>query len=99
MRIQFRHNAGQVETPKGTFPERFAPDAFDSQIDKEVPFKLENRKVGTATLIAAEVIDDGCAALLTYEVHRPEVSAFLRDDLLTHTGPGLSFKMTPATPR
>ena len=52
----------------------FAADAWDGQVGKTVPFKLEDEQISTATLVAATVVDGGGAVELTLEVpDRPQV--------------------------
>ena len=75
MRIQIRELAPEAETPRGTFPGKFGPDAFARQIGKEVPLKLEGAQYGMATLTAAEVAADGSSALLTLDLPDPEPSS------------------------
>lgn len=49
--------------------ERFAPDAFDTQVGRTVPFRIEGSPdVAEATLLAAEVSDDGTSVTLTLDV-------------------------------
>lgn len=88
MRFQLRQPAGDHK--------RFAATAFDSQIGESTKIIVNKQPVSTAQLVAAEVIEDGRAALLTYESDS-EVVAILRDapHLLAHTGPGLSFRTIP----
>ncbi len=88
MRIQVRQTAGERK--------RYTPGAFNSQIGQEVPIMVEGSKAGDGELVMAEVVDDGRAALLTYEIHNARVAELLRVDLLAYKGPGLSFRMVPA---
>lgn len=68
MRISCWQPAGLVHVPgKGDFPERFAPGAFDSVIGTEVPMTLNQREIGRATVISADVDDDGSGVMLTLE--------------------------------
>lgn len=49
--------------------ELFAPGAFDRNIGKIVPMLLAGHiKPGRCRVVAAEIVDDGHAALITYEV-------------------------------
>jgi len=48
--------------------DRFAADAFETQIDKQMPFKINGEIHGTCTLLGAFVADDGSFATLTFEV-------------------------------
>ena|SRR6266498_4116406 len=89
-RIQFRQNAGEHE--------RFAPTAFDSQIGKEVPIRLNDEWLGTAIIVAAEVTDNGRAVLLTYETGNPDVLRLIQDRAYDSVGPGMSFRTWPARP-
>lgn len=59
-RIQLRQPA-----PAGS---GYAPNAFDSQIGKEVPFNIDGNRRGLCAIVAAEVTEDGSAALLTVDV-------------------------------
>ncbi|MFJ6841354.1 hypothetical protein ACIQRE_01645 [Streptomyces griseoluteus] len=63
----------QQPAPEG---EVFAPDAFDTQVGKEIPIRLETRTV-TGRLIKAVVAADGRSADLTVEA----------DDLTPKPGP------------
>lgn len=47
---------------------RFAPDAFDSQIGKEVPFKIGDQEAGVCSLLGYSVAEDGSFATLTFEI-------------------------------
>lgn len=51
--------------PEGT---HYAPGCFDSSIGKHVPFKVNGARVADCKLLAAEVVDDGAAVLLTLEL-------------------------------
>jgi hypothetical protein len=51
--------------------ERFAPHSWDGQLGQTVPFKVEGRHVADATVIAAEVAEDGAEVTLTVEVPDP----------------------------
>jgi hypothetical protein len=94
MRVELRQNAGEHE--------RFASDAFASQISKDVPIKLNDERIGTARVLGARVIDDGRTVLLSYEVDHPDVlasiqnGAFERNGWFNLVGPGLSFQARPA---
>jgi hypothetical protein len=46
----------------------FAPDAFDSSVGKEVPFKVNGQVVGTCTLLGYSVPDHGGYTTMTFEV-------------------------------
>lgn len=48
--------------------ERFAPDAFDDQLGKEIPLTFSSRQLGLTRLIAAKVNEDGSVVDLTIEV-------------------------------
>ena len=58
MRFQVRQPAGD-----GT---RFAPTAWDGQVGKVVPFRVGDRE-DQVKLVAASVVEDGAAVLLTFE--------------------------------
>lgn len=47
---------------------QFAPDAFDSQIGKDMPFKINGEIHGTCTLLGVSVSEDGSFATMTFEV-------------------------------
>lgn len=68
--------------------ERFAPQSWDSQVDKTVPVLIGDRTV-PGTLIGAKVIDDGLSVELTLEV-----DASLPETLL----PLIRVKRWPITP-
>lgn len=57
-----------IREPAGGEYDRFGPHAFDARIGDEVPMKFEGERCGTAKLVAAEIIEDGRAALLTLDV-------------------------------
>lgn len=68
MRLEIWQPAGTFDVPgKGEFTERFAPHSWDSQVGKKVPLKVAGRQVGTGTLVAAKVADDGSGVTLTIE--------------------------------
>jgi hypothetical protein len=49
--------------------EQFAHDAFDSQVGRSVPFRVEGAAdAAEATVVAAEVSDDGTRVTLTLDV-------------------------------
>src|SRR5258708_2829131 len=48
--------------------ERFASGSSDAQVGKTVPFKLDDRHVADATVISAEVAEDGSGVSLTVEI-------------------------------
>jgi hypothetical protein len=48
--------------------ERFAAHSWDGQIGKTVPFKVEGRHIADATVIAADVAEDGTEVALTIDV-------------------------------
>lgn len=49
--------------------ERFAHGAFDSQVGRTVPLRIEGSSdAAEATVLAAEVSDDGTAVTLTLDV-------------------------------
>lgn len=48
--------------------ERFARGSWDLQVGKTVPFKLGDRHAADATVISAEVAEDGSGVSLTVEV-------------------------------
>jgi hypothetical protein len=72
-----------VSTTKLTFwqratpGERFAPDAFEAQLGKEIKLLVESQHAGVARLLAAKVSEDGTAVELTIEVHA--VFAWVQD--------------------
>jgi len=69
LRYTFTYHAQPVDIPgKGTFPERFAPGAFDRAIGTVVPLKLENRPAGHVRVLAADVAPDGASVEFTYEI-------------------------------
>ena len=47
---------------------RYAPGCFDSSIGKRVPFKVNGVRAASCKLLAAEVVDEGAAVLLTLEL-------------------------------
>lgn len=47
---------------------RFAPDVFDSQVSKEVPFKINGEVHGTCTLLGVSVAEDGSFASMIFDV-------------------------------
>jgi hypothetical protein len=63
-----------VSTTKLTFRQRaepgtrFAPDAFESQLGKEIPLLINSHQNGVAHLLAAKVSEDGTEVELTIEV-------------------------------
>jgi hypothetical protein len=63
MKIQFRKSATE---PGDQYPTRFAPNAWDGQIGKVIPFRI-GADTAPARLVAAEVIENGAAVLLTIE--------------------------------
>jgi len=48
--------------------ERFAHNAFDSQVGRTIPFRIEGTDAGQATVVGAEVSDDGTSVKLTLDV-------------------------------
>jgi hypothetical protein len=46
----------------------FAPDVFDSQVGKEVPFKINGETIGTCALLGVSVSEDGSFATMTFEI-------------------------------
>ena len=60
MKVELRQPAGEHE--------RFAPHSWDGQIGKRVPFKVAGVQIGTATLLAAMVSEDGSEVLLTLDI-------------------------------
>jgi hypothetical protein len=48
--------------------ERFAPDAFEAQLGKEIKLLVESQHAGVARLLAAKVSEDGTVVELTIEV-------------------------------
>lgn len=62
MRFSFRQSAGEFQ--------RFAPDAFDSQVGRAVALTagVDSQRIGTARLVNAQVNADGSNVELTYEV-------------------------------
>lgn len=67
-RITIHMPAGEADTPKGTFQERFGPHAFDSQLGQGVPFTYEGSRFGSGRLVAAEVAPGGESAELTFDL-------------------------------
>lgn len=62
-RVQTRMAAGAAAV--------YAPGAFDASVGRTVPVTVATvplRRLD-ATLVAAEVVEDGAAALLTFELH------------------------------
>jgi hypothetical protein len=47
---------------------RFTPDFFDSQVGKEVPFKIGDEQHGTCELLGVTVSEDGSFATMTFQV-------------------------------
>jgi hypothetical protein len=70
-RSTFIYRAGTYPTPKGDFPERYAPGAFDSNIGKLAPLTIEGEQLGWVRILAADVIDDGQAVRITFEDVEP----------------------------
>lgn len=61
-----QHLSSSVPAAPG---ERFAHDAFDSQVGHTVPLRIEGSSdAAEATVVAAEVSDDGTAVTLTLDV-------------------------------
>jgi hypothetical protein len=50
----------------------FAPGVYDRSIGKRVPSRIGEQEAGTATLLEAEVSDDGTYVLLTLDVDETE---------------------------
>jgi hypothetical protein len=48
--------------------ERFAHNAFDSQVGRVVPLRIEGSEDAEATVVAAAVSDDGTAVTFTLDV-------------------------------
>jgi hypothetical protein len=46
---------------------RFGPHAWDRVVGEIVPLKIYGETAGHVRLVAAEVVDDGTFALLTFE--------------------------------
>ena len=59
-RIRLRQQAGPYE--------RYASDAFEGMIGQVVPMDLQGVPLGDAVLIGAEVIEDGRAVWLEFEL-------------------------------
>lgn len=51
--------------------ERYDENAFQNQIDKEMPFKINGEIVGTCRLLGVSIGNGGQYAVLTFEV--PEI--------------------------
>ena len=69
MRYNFTYHSQPEEYgAKGWATPKFASGAFDRQVGKVIPFKFEDRQVGHARIIAAEVADDGYSVEFTYEI-------------------------------
>ncbi len=68
--------------------ERFAAGAFDSQVGKSVPFKLGETQVADATVVAAEVAEDGTEAVLTVDI--PD-AGILQDEIARQSAGLFSF--------
>lgn len=47
---------------------RFAPNAFDQSVGVEVPFKIDDRVIGTSVLLGYTVAEDGSYATMTFEI-------------------------------
>lgn len=60
MRLIFHQPAGPGE--------RFAPNAWDGNIGKEVPMRLPSGETRPARLVAAKVVDNGRGVDLTVEL-------------------------------
>jgi hypothetical protein len=60
MRLRIRQRAGEHE--------RFALDAFASQVGKTIRFNLDEDHSTAASVAAADVVDGGLAVLLTLDV-------------------------------
>ena len=67
MRVSFRHRAGEFE--------RFAPDAFASQVGKRVPLRIDDHAVADCVIIDAVVSDDGSEVEIIYLVGEVIASA------------------------
>lgn len=48
--------------------ERYAPEAFDTQIGRTIAIKADGKMLGTGKLIAAKVEEDGLSVFLTLEM-------------------------------
>ncbi len=66
---------------------RFAPGCFDSQIGKSIPFKIEDRLVGEAKIVAVDIIASGTIAEMTFETDIEEVKALLQNTQYKGVGP------------
>lgn len=55
---------------------RFAHDAFEGQIGKEIPVNVEGSSPKRGRLVAATVADDGTSAELQLEVDDLELPAY-----------------------
>jgi hypothetical protein len=51
----------------------FAPDAFERQVGRTVPFKVGDEVVGEARIVSVVVSDDGTDAEITLEASFPEI--------------------------
>jgi hypothetical protein len=61
--------------------ERFAPHAFDNAIGTTVPITLNGRPIGDATVVAADVADDGGSVELTYDMLGDLLAGWVRDEV------------------
>jgi len=85
IRVEFRQPAGEVTVPgKGTFRDRFAPDAFAGMPGQRVPFRSVpgGPQVGWATVAEVRVDDDGLGATWVVDVDLPGTA-----DVLNQSGP------------
>lgn len=64
--------------------ERFMSGSWDSQVGKTVPFKLNDRHVADATVISAEVAEDGSGVSLAVEVPDPPLDAAIDEQFAGH---------------
>lgn len=48
--------------------ERFEPGVFDSQMGKQIPFKVGAEQHGTCELLGYDVSEDGSFATMTFQV-------------------------------
>jgi len=59
---------------------RYAPDAFDENIGKEIPFTTEGYdELSTGTIVDVKVHPDGCCAEFTIEIPDGPLATFLQN--------------------
>lgn len=67
---------------------RFAPDVFDSQVGKIIPFKVGGEQRGTCELLGVSVSEDGTFATMTFAVPDDVFGTGLSDLVCVHMDDG-----------